>query len=87
MVFIKFIIEFFVIGKDLLVDNYFIYFKNIWIKLVGILCVFFMISIFIIMINDELWFIKLKEWFCDMKNVLLYLVVICIFCKVLIMVD
>lgn len=63
------LIEFCVIGKDLLVENYFINFKNIYIKLVGNLCVFFVIYIFIIMIIDELWYIKIKECFCDKKNV------------------
>lgn len=62
------LIEFCVIGKDLLVENYFINFKNIYIKLVGNLCVFFVIYIFIIMIIDELWYIKIKECFCDKKK-------------------
>lgn len=61
------LIEFCVIGKDLLVENYFINFKNIYIKLVGNLCVFFVIYIFIIMIIDELWYIKIKECFCEKK--------------------
>lgn len=52
--------------------------------MVGILCVFSMTSISIVMTNDELSFIKSKEWSRDMKNALLHLAVICNFCKVLI---
>lgn len=67
MAFTKFTTESFVIGKDPLADNHFTYSENIWIKLVGILCVFSMTSISIIMTNDELSFIKSKEWPRDIK--------------------
>lgn len=73
MAFAKFTTESFVIGKDLLADNHFTNSENIWIKLVGNLCVFSMTSISIIMTNDELSFIKSKKWPRDMPYCTCYL--------------
>lgn len=57
-----------VIGKDPLAENHFTDSKNIYIKLVGNLCVSSVTHISIIMTTDELWYIKTKECPCDKKK-------------------